>query len=320
MRNVVITLGLIAMLLMAGCASGGTQKTIAEVNGEKITQQEYDHRIKLITASYKLEQQAMQPEQQGNAEVVIDEKILPQIQETAFNQLVMMKLVAHEAQVKGIELTPEEIEQHLADFKTMQDSNGGPEAYNQVLKDFAITEAELKEELAAGLLRSKVEEKLAADGRITETQAQEFYQANQETYTEPAGMKISHILVDSEDKARDMIKQLQAGADFAALAAQYSSCPSSSRGGDLGVVNADTPMVEEFKNAALALSVGQITTQPVKSEFGYHVIKATGKQAAEVIPFAEVKTEIIRQLEDQAVSTYLDQLYQQAQIKDLRKK
>jgi parvulin-like peptidyl-prolyl isomerase len=177
----------------------------------------------------------------------------------------------------------------------------------------------LKEELAAGLLRSKVEEIIAADAQITETQAQEFYQANQETYTEPAGMKISHILVDSEDKAKDIIKQLQAGADFAALAASTLPCPSSSRGGDLGPVNADTPMVEEFKNAAWPYR-GTNHHTTVKSEFGYHVIKANGKQAAGVIPFAEVKAEIIQQLQDQAVGTYLDQLYQQAQINDLRKK
>lgn len=320
MRNIAIIAGIMVIFLLGGCASGGSQTVIAEVNAEKITQQEYEHRVKLITASYKLEQRENSAEQEGGQEVPIDENILPQIQETAFNQLVMMKLTAHEAQLKGIEMTPGEIDQYLADFKSMQESNGGPEAYDQVLTDFGITEAELREELAAGLLRGKLEGKIAADAQITDAQAQEFYQAHREMFTEEAGMLISHILVDSEDEARNIIKQLQAGADFGTLAGEYSSCPSKERGGDLGVVNADTPMVEEFKDAALALPVGQITAQPVKSEFGYHVIKANGKQEERQIPFEEVKVEIISQLEDQAVGTYLDQLYQEAQIKDLRKK
>lgn len=320
MRKIVAAVMLFTMLFIAGCASDGPDKVIAEVNGDKITQQEYDQRLKLVTASYKLEQRDNGYDEENDAEMVIDETVLPLINEAAFNQSVMIKLVAQEAKAKGIELTSEEIEGYLQDFKGMQESFYGPEAYDQVLKDFAITEAELKEELAIGLLRGKLEDKIAEDAQINEASAQEFYEAHQEIYTEQAGMRVSHILVDSADEARDIIKQLQAGSDFATLAAQYSSCPSSSYGGELGPVNAETPMVQEFLDAALALAVGQITTEPVKSEFGYHVIKADAEQAEGVIPFAEVVTDITEQLEDEAVETYLDQLYRQAEIKDLRKK
>jgi len=316
MRKIAVIAGLLTLLLVAGCASSGTQKVIAEVNGKKITQQDYDNRIKLISSSYKIQQRAM-----GTAEeVVIDDNILSQIKETAYNQLVMIKLIEQEAEARGIQLSDEEKDKHLADFKAMQEDSGGPGAYDQVLKDFEITEAELKQELAIGLLRSKVENNIAAEAQITEEQAQQLYQANQDSFKEPGGMKISHILVDSEAKAQDIIKQLQAGADFAQLAQSDSICPSSSQGGDLGVVNQDTPMVPEFLNAALALSPGQITPQPVKSEFGYHVIKANGQQAERIIPFEEAKGEIMEQLKSQAVGTYLDQLYQKAEIKDLRKK
>jgi parvulin-like peptidyl-prolyl isomerase len=316
MRKIAVIAGLLAMLLVAGCASDGAQKVIAEVNGDKITQQEYDNRIKLISSSYKIQQRSSGSTQ----EVTIDDSILPQIRETAYNQLIMMKLIDQEAKARGIQLSDADQDKQLADFKAMQESTGGASAYDQVLKDFEITEPELKQELAVGLLRSRVENNIAEENQVTEEQAQQFYQSNQDTYKEPAGMKISHILVDTEEKAQDIIKQLQGGADFAELARQKSSCPSSSRGGDLGVVNQDTPMVAEFLNAALSLSAGQITAQPVKSEFGYHIIKATGQQAERIIPFDEARSEIIETLRSQAVSTYLDQLYQQAEIKDLREK
>lgn len=317
MRKIAVIMGLITMLLMAGCSSGKSDdKVVAEVNGQKITQQEYDSRIKLITNSYKVQQQAAGT----SKEVVIDDKILPQIRETAYNQLVMMKLIDQEAQSRGIQLTDEDKARQMEDFKSMQEAGGGAQAYEQVLKDFELTEEELKAELAVSLLRSRVEQSIADKAEVGEQQAQEYYQANQEVFQESAGMKVSHILVDSEEKALEMIKKLQSGADFASLARENSTCPSKSQGGDLGVVNQDTPMVKEFLDAALALKVGQITEKPVKSEFGFHVIKATSLQAARSIPFEEAQSEIIAQLKSQAVSSYLDQIYQKAEIKDLRNK
>ncbi len=317
MRKNAIIMGLLTMLVIAGCSSGNSaDKVIAEVNGKKITQQEYDSRIKLISNSYKLQQQAAG----ASDEVIIDDKVLPQIKETAYNQLIMMKLIDQEAETRGIQLSDEDKDKQLADFKAIQETGGGAEAYNQVLKDFELTEAELKDELAVGLLRSRVEKSIADNASIGEQQALEYYQGHPEVFKEGAGMRVSHILVDSQEKALDLIKQLQSGADFAKLAWDNSTCPSKSQGGDLGVVNQDTPMVKEFLDAALALKAGQITDQPVKSEFGYHIIKATGQRAERVIPFEEAKTDIIQQLQSLTVSSFLDQLYQQAEIKDLRQK
>lgn len=316
MRRMTVIAVLLTVLMVAGCTSSGSPEVIAEVNGSKITQQEYEHRIKLVSGSYKIQQRSMG----ASEEVVIEDSVLSQIKEIAYNQLIMIKLIEQEAGARGIQLSDEDKNRHLADFKAMQENSGGPGAYEQVLQDFAITEAELKEELAIGLLRSRVENSIAAEALLTEEQAQQFYQANQDSFKEDGGMKVAHILVDSEAKAQDIIKQLQAGADFAQLAQSESICPSSSRGGDLGVVNQNTSMVPEFLNAALALSPGQITTQPVKTEFGYHVIKAIEPQAERLRPFEEAREEIMEQLRFEAVNTYLDQLYQKAEIKDLRAK
>jgi len=103
-----------------------------------------------------------------------------------------------------------------------------------------------------------------------------------------------HILVKTEDEAKDIIKQLDAGKDFAELAKAKSSDPNKSEGGDLGYFTRGR-MVKEFEDAAFALNKGEYTKTPVKTQFGYHVIKVEDKRAAPPPPLDQVKDQI-RQL------------------------
>lgn len=89
-------------------------------------------------------------------------------------------------------------------------------------------------------------------------------------------VRASHILVSTEDEARHVMKELAGGKAFADMAMKYSSCPSKAKGGDLGFF-AKGQMVKPFENAAFTLPVGQVS-QPVKTEFGYHLILVTGKR------------------------------------------
>lgn len=88
--------------------------------------------------------------------------------------------------------------------------------------------------------------------------------------------KASHILVSSQDLARELVKKAKQGADFAALAREHSTCPSKSSGGDLGWFGPGQ-MVAPFEKAVRSLGVGSIS-DPVQTQFGYHVIKVTGKK------------------------------------------
>ena len=87
-------------------------------------------------------------------------------------------------------------------------------------------------------------------------------------------VRASHILVESEDKAKLIIKELEEGKDFAELADLYSMCPSKRDGGDLGYFG-EGVMVKPFEEAAFALKKGEIS-KPVETQFGWHVIKVTG--------------------------------------------
>ena len=89
-------------------------------------------------------------------------------------------------------------------------------------------------------------------------------------------VRASHILVEKHSQALRVIEELNSGGDFKELARKYSTCPSRKRGGDLGFFGRGR-MVKEFEKAAFALRVGEVSG-PVKTQFGYHVIKKTGEK------------------------------------------
>ena len=87
-------------------------------------------------------------------------------------------------------------------------------------------------------------------------------------------IKASHILVEKQSQALKVVEDLGAGKDFKGLARKHPTCPSGKRGGDLGNFGRGQ-MVKEFEKAAFALDVGEVSA-PVKTQFGYHIIKRTG--------------------------------------------
>jgi len=88
-------------------------------------------------------------------------------------------------------------------------------------------------------------------------------------------IKAAHILVEKHSQALKILEELEKGADFGSLARQHSTCPSGKRGGNLGSFGRGQ-MVKPFEEAAFALKVGDTTKEPVKTQFGYHVIKRLG--------------------------------------------
>jgi peptidyl-prolyl cis-trans isomerase C len=110
-----------------------------------------------------------------------------------------------------------------------------------------------------------------------------------------------HILVDSEDQAKKIIADLKGGGDFAALAKQYSKDPGAAQqGGDLGFFKKDE-MVPEFATAAFAMKPGQVSDQPVHTQFGWHVIMVVERRPAEAPSFEQAKEELRQKLIQEGV-------------------
>lgn len=104
-------------------------------------------------------------------------------------------------------------------------------------------------------------------------------------------VRARHILVETEDEAKAIIAELDKGADFETLAKEKSTGPSGPSGGDLGYFTRGR-MVPEFEEAAFALDVGAYTEEPVKTQFGWHVIKVDDKRAVQPPAFADVENQI----------------------------
>jgi peptidyl-prolyl cis-trans isomerase C len=123
----------------------------------------------------------------------------------------------------------------------------------------------------------------------------------------------SHILVESEDQAQDLIAQLSDGADFAALAQEFSTGPSGPNGGALGWFG-QGQMVAPFEQAVVNLTVGEISPLPVQTQFGWHVIILNDMRAVQVPAFEEVSSEIAAELQRVAIEDRVKMMVDRASV------
>ncbi|MBE6615510.1 MAG: hypothetical protein E7631_09430 [Ruminococcaceae bacterium] len=134
--------------------------------------------------------------------------------------------------------------------------------------------------------------------RVTEDEAQKYYEENKAQFVAGLTFNASHILVDSEDKANELLAQIKAGdITFEEAAAQHSSCPSGQNGGNLGDFG-QGQMVPEFENACAAMEVGEISA-PVQTQFGFHLILLNKKEEGGEMSFDEVKADLMNALKEE---------------------
>tara|TARA_E500000305_G_scaffold29739_1_gene22702 strand:+ start:3875 stop:4765 length:891 start_codon:yes stop_codon:yes gene_type:complete len=127
-------------------------------------------------------------------------------------------------------------------------------------------------------------------------------------------VKARHILVANEDDAKAIIEELKKGADFAKLAAEKSTGPSGSSGGDLGYFTADA-MVPEFSEAAFAMKVGEFTEAPVQTQFGWHVIKVEDRRAVQPPSFEQVQPQLAQDMTREILTKAVEELRSGVDIK-----
>ena len=144
------------------------------------------------------------------------------------------------------------------------------------------------------LLKDYAVNKIISDVEASDEELIEFYEANKDSFNTPETVKASHILVESEEKALEIISEINNGMSFEDAAMNYSTCPSKEAGGDLGEFTRGQ-MVPEFEDAAFNLIEGTISN-PVKTQFGYHIIKVINKSAESTSTFDDVKDQVFNQI------------------------
>ncbi len=251
------------------------------------------------------------------------------------NALLAPKVEAEEIEVSDEELragVEEDIERYL------EQTGVSREFFEQQIKaqrNMTVDElidAQVSDPLVRNrYLHAKLMEKLFPDKvKVAEADVEAYYKANQdERYSQETEVRASHILLGTRElseqekaearkQAEELAKQAkQADVDFAELAREHSSCPSSAKGGDLGFFPRQGKMVEPFAKAAFDLKVGEVS-DVVETQFGYHIIKVTERKEGKTTPLAEIEEEVREVVQQEKIReqlrAYIDKLKEQAKI------
>lgn len=176
--------------------------------------------------------------------------------------------------------------------------------------EFKYMIANAKRDILAQLVMNEMMKQIV----VTEEELKAYYEANKSQFQKGETVRAKHILVDEEEKCKEILSAIENGETaFETAAQEHSNCPSGSKGGDLGAFGKGQ-MVKEFEDAAFTAEIGAIVG-PVKTQFGYHLIKVEEKKEAEETSFEEVKTTIQRTL----LQKKQNEAYA-AKVKELREK
>lgn len=148
--------------------------------------------------------------------------------------------------------------------------------------------------------------KVLAEVTVTDEEALEHYNSNKESFAEQSTVSAKHILVQDEEECAKIREEIQSGeCTFEDAAMKYSSCPSKEQGGSLGAFSRGM-MVPEFENAAFTLEL-ETVSEPVKTQFGYHLIKVESRTEGNASEFEAVKEQIVSNLiQERQQRKYLD--------------
>ena len=213
------------------------------------------------------------------------------------------------AQVGGMPITEDDVNGFLMNLGQRGQAYNNPEGRKEVLKQLIATKLmlldakrnlyEAEPAFKAHLARVKDEllanyaaEKVISSVTVSDRDARDYYDNNTDKFVSGESVNASHILVDSEESALEILGKIKSGEmSFEDAAKAYSSCPSKERGGSLGDFGRGQ-MVPEFDVAVFAMSEGEITEAPVKTQFGYHLIKLNSKSESTVMPYEQIADEI----------------------------
>ena len=300
-------------LSFAACGGDGAKSpgdvppdAIALIGDTKVPKSEFDALLERAETTYKAQKREFpkvgSPEYQD-------------LKTRAVAFLVQRYEFRAEGEEMNIEISEADVDKKLDDLnKQLFPPKGDDTKFQAALKKEGLTEEQAREEVRDRLVQEKIYESVTKDVEVTEAEIGEYYEKNKAQFTQPASRDVRHILLKTKAKADELYAQLQNGASFPELAREFSQDTSTKKqGGKLPVTKGST--APPFDKAAFALDKNQIS-QPVKTQFGWHIIQALSAVKPEkVTPLDDVKESIKQQLEQQQKNEAM-----QKWVSDLEKK
>lgn len=302
-----VGVALVALLALAATGCGTLlDPAAAVVHGKKIPIDEVQSAVDDFHESPEYKRLA--GEGDGDA-------ITREFEQSYLSQLIRRAVLTPEAKELGIEVTDEEVAEQLEALKAEFPSEG---AFEEALREQGLTIDQLEELIHDRQLEEELRAEVTKDVGPSDEEIREHFEANIDRFSET---EAQHILVEERSLARDIARRLQNAPDnrvdalFAKLAEQHSTDPSNANdAGELGFFSPGE-FVPEFEEGAAELEIGEVS-DPVQSEFGWHVIRVTDRRPLELDDVADqISAELGGTEEEEAWAAWLRAAYRDADVK-----
>jgi peptidyl-prolyl cis-trans isomerase C len=264
---------------------------VARVNGEAVTKTDFDRAVQ------NLEARAGGP---------IPAEQRDQVLRGVLDQIIGYTVLVQEGRARNVTVPDAEVDAQIGQIRGQFPSE---EEFTKMLAERKLTLDQVKSDVRRDMTITKlIDDEIASKIAVTPEQVNDFYAKNPDQFKQGESVRASHILsavpkgadaaakTQARAKAEQVLKDVKAGNDFAALAKEHSADPgSAANGGDLGFFQ-QGQMVGPFNDAAFTLAPGT-TSDLVETDFGFHIIKVVEKKEGRAIPLEEVKPQVEQYLE-----------------------
>ena len=291
-----------------------SKDAVAVVNGSVISRSEFDAEIARVQQRFSSMGQPLSSTR------------LSEIKKEILDNFINRELLYQASQKNGIKVDEAAVNEQLTALKKRFPSEA---EFNKALSKMNISEAVITSQLERNMaIKEFIDKQFAQKITIPDKESKAYYESNPDLFKQPEQVQASHILIKVDSKADDaqksearnkieeIQKRLQKGEDFAALAKEFSQCPSNAKGGDLGYFRRGQ-MVPPFEQAAFGLKPGTIS-DIVETNFGYHLIKVIDKKSESTIPYNDVKERLEQHLKQKKIqkeiTSYVDKLKAKAKV------
>ncbi|MDN3515696.1 MAG: peptidylprolyl isomerase [Candidatus Brocadia sp.] len=274
---------------------------IATVNGKSITQEMLDSRLRSFTDT--------------------DPETLNTIRQEIIDQLITDILLDEFIDKQGLIVTPQEIEREVGLIRRTITGNQGN--INQSLEQILASIGSTIDEFKRSVKYSIALEKYFHD-KFDDKALKKYFEENKGVFSGES-VKVSHILIDTRnmktqdellhalEQIKNIKREIDRGAAFDEVAKKYSNSSSAQNGGDLGFIQRKGNFAKSFLDTAFSLRVGQVS-EPIQTEYGYHLVKVTDRKEGADIQFEDVKEKVRLEVLDAEILKLLERLRKEAKI------